>query len=393
MNNNLLEKEVQDFIKKNLNTDVHSILLKNIGFLNVTPKELVEQIESKNRAKNKLPTWFSTTGIYYPNKLNLSQTSSETTANYKAEMIDGKTLVDLTGGFGVDTAAFAKRAEKVFHIEKNSTLSAIAAHNFKVLHQNNIESVNEDGINFIQKTTETFDWIYIDPSRRDKNNKKVFFLEDCEPNVIAHLDLFFSKSPNILIKTGPLLDIKAGLDQLNHVKEVHIVALQNEVKEVLWVLKKEFSGTTIIKTINLKKNENEVFQFYLNEEPSATLEYSEPLTYLYEPNAAIMKSGGFQVIARAYGLKKLNPHSHLYTSNQLKEFPGRRFLIDTVLKYNKKEIKSLGITKANITVRNFPDSVDIIRKKLKLKEGGDNYLFFTKDNLNRSAVLSCKKVL
>lgn len=392
MNNNLLEKEVQDFIKKNLNTNVHSILLKNIGFLDVTPKELVEQIESKNRAKNKLPTWFSTAGIYYPNKLNLSQTSSETTANYKAEMIDGRTLVDLTGGFGVDTFAFAQRTEKVFHIEKNSTLSSIADYNFKVLHQNNIESVNEDGINFIQKTTETFDWIYIDPSRRDKNNKKVFFLEDCEPNVIAHLDLFFSKSSNILIKTGPLLDIKAGLDQLNHVKEVHIVALQNEVKEVLWVLKKEFSGNTMIKTINLKKNENEVFQFYINEEPSASIEYSEPLTYLYEPNAAIMKSGGFQVIAKAYGLKKLNPHSHLYTSNQLKEFPGRRFLIDTFLKYNKKEIKSLGIAKANITSRNFPDSVEGIRKKLKLKEGGENYLFFTKDHTDKPIVISCKKV-
>lgn len=392
MNHNLLNKEAQEFIEQNLNTDIHSILLKNIGFANVTAKELVEQIESKRRAKNKLPTWFSTNGIYYPNKLNLSQTSSETTANYKAEIIDGQTLVDLTGGFGVDTFAFAKRADKVFHIEKNSTLSSIAGHNFKVLEQNNIVPINEDGVNFIEKTTENFDWIYVDPSRRDKNNKKVFFLADCEPNIIENLDLFFSKSSNILIKTGPLLDIKVGLDQLNHVKEVHIVALENEVKEVLWVLKKGFSGNTTIKTINLKKNKNEVFKFNLKEELDTTIAYSEPLTYLYEPNAAIMKSGGFQVIGKAYELKKLHPHSHLYTSKQLKEFPGRRFLIDTVLKYNKKEIKSLGIAKANITSRNFPDSVESIRKKLKLKEGGDNYLFFTRDNFNRTVVLSCKKI-
>ncbi|WP_047245817.1 class I SAM-dependent methyltransferase [Maribacter thermophilus] len=392
MNQNLLKKEAQEFISNNLNTDVHGILLKNISFANITAKELVEQIESKSRAKNKLPTWFSTHNIYYPNKLNLSQTSSEATANYKAAIINGKTLVDLTGGFGVDAFAFAKRTKKVIHIEKNSTLSSIAGHNFKVLEQNNIVPINEDGVHFIQKTTDTFDWIYVDPSRRDKNNKKVFFLEDCEPNVIEHLDLFFSKSPNILIKTGPLLDIKAGLKQLDHVTEVHIVASENEVKEVLWVLKKERSENTVIKTINLKKSRHDKFQFNLKEELGSVAVYSAPLTYLYEPNAAIMKSGGFQVIAKAYGINKLNPHSHLYTSNELKEFPGRRFLIDTVLKYNRKEIKSLGIAKANITSRNFPDSVEGIRKKLKLKEGGDNYLFFTKDHTDKPIVISCKKV-
>ncbi|APQ18478.1 THUMP-like domain-containing protein [Maribacter hydrothermalis] len=392
MNSFILTNEVQQFINDNLNSDIHKILLKKSPFSELSTKELVEQIESKIKAKQKIPTWFKTDNIIYPNKLNLSQTSSELTAEYKTSLVDGNSLIDLTGGFGVDSFAFSKKVTNVIHVEKNNELSALAKHNFNQLKITNIICIPNDGIPFLKKSKDLFDWIYIDPSRRDKNNKKVYYLSDCEPNIVEHIDLLFSKSNHILIKTGPLLDLNTGLKQLNNVKEIHIIAIGNDVKEVLWILKKNYTKEALIKTVNFKNDIEQKFEFKISQEKVTTSTYSLPKTYLYEPNASILKSGAFNLVGKHYNLEKLHPNSHLYTSNDLIEFPGRVFKILQEMDYSKKSFKKMGIIKANISTRNFPDSVATIRKKLKLKDGGKTYLMFTTNKNQNLITLYCHQV-
>tara|TARA_R110002051_G_scaffold8755_1_gene35921 strand:+ start:3558 stop:4742 length:1185 start_codon:yes stop_codon:yes gene_type:complete len=392
VNSFILTNEVQQFINDNLNSDIHKILFKKSPFTELSTKELVEQIESKIKAKQKIPTWFKTDNIIYPNKLNLSQTSSELTSEYKTSLVSGTNLLDLTGGYGVDSFAFSKKITNVIHVEKNKELSALAKHNFNQLKITNIKCKSDDGISFLKISKEVFDWIYIDPSRRDKNNKKVYYLSDCEPNILEHIDLLFNRSNNILIKTGPLLDLNTGLKQLNNVKEIHIIAIGNDVKEVLWILKKNYSKETLIKTINIKNDVEQKFEFKISQENSTASTYSLPKAYLYEPNASILKSGAFNLVGKHYNLEKLHPNSHLYTSNDLIKFPGRVFKIIQEIDYSKKSIKKIGVSKANITTRNFPDSVATIRKKLQLKDGGDTYLMFT-TNKNKSLItLFCHQV-
>ena len=392
MNKLILNTGVQDFIFQKISSDIMSVLLHKPIFEGITQKELVEQIEAKKKCQDKLPTWFNTPNIYYPNKLNIEQTSSELTAQYKAQIVDGKSLIDLTGGFGVDSYFFSKKMESVLHCEINPELSEFALHNFEILGQANIECFPVNGIDFLKNSSSNFDWVFVDPSRRNDKKGKVFLLEDCLPNLPEHLPLLFEKAQNVLVKTSPLLDIKMGIIELNFVKEVHVVAVQNEVKELLFILEKGFKGSIEIKTINLQPKQNDEFDFLLEKEQHINIDFGEPASYLYEPNAAILKSGGFKSVAKAYGLKKLHPHSHLYTSEEILDFPGRRFKVQHILPYSKKSLKSISLSKANITTRNFPISVAELRKKHKIKDGGDCYLFFTKDQNDTLIVLNCSKV-
>lgn len=393
MNKNILNTGVQHFINDNLATDIVSVLLKRVSFEGVDTKELVQQIEAKNKCRSKLPTWFQTEGIFYPDKLNIEQTSSESTAQYKANLVNGKTLVDLTGGYGVDSYFFSKKTTQVTHCEINKDLSEIAAYNYEILGVKNVECTPTNGLDFIIKTVQQFDWIYIDPSRRNDAKGKVFMLSDCLPDVPNNLSLLFENAPHILIKTSPLLDFTIGINELQFVKEIHVVAVKNEVKELLWILEKGFLGDISIKTINFNAEREETFEFDWVDEKRNISQFGLPQTYLYEPNAAILKSGAFRTIGNSFGLKKLHEHSHLYTSDTLVDFPGRSFRIEETVPYNKKALQQLGIRKANVTTRNFPDSVEHIRKKHKIKDGGDIYLFFTTSNDGSYIVLLCSKIL
>ena len=392
MNKHILNTDIQDFISSHLDSNSSEILLKKNTFSSVSTLEIVEQIEAKVKCEKKLPTWFNTEHIYYPNKLNIEQTSSEITANHKAHLIQGKRIMDVTGGFGVDAFYFSKHFETVIHCELDANLSEIVTHNYKQLQVLNIKTLGIDGLDYLKKSDVTFDWMYIDPSRRHDTKGKVFFLKDCLPNVPEHLEMLFSKSKNIMIKTSPLLDISVGIGELQHVKAIHVIAVNNEVKELLWILDHDFNGSVNIETINLKKENSEDFKFLLEAEKASTSEYSKPLTYLYEPNAAILKSGGFHSVSKQLGLFKLHKHSHLYTSGSLLDFPGRCFKIENSMPYNKKELKALGITKANITTRNFPETVKDIRKKLAIKDGGELFLFFTTDVDNNKIVVVSRKL-
>jgi len=393
LNKAILNIEIQEFINRNINSDITSILLKGTQFSNIQTKEIVAQIEAKKRCKTKLSSWFKAEKIYYPNKLNIEQTSSEITADYKAKIIEGNSIIDLTGGFGVDCYYFSKQFKNVIHCEIDKSLSEIADHNFEQLQVSNVETKNIDGISFLNQTSQHYDWIYIDPSRRHDSKGKVFFLKDCLPNVPKNIETLFKHSKNILIKTSPLLDISVGINELKHVKSIHIVAVSNEVKEILWILEDQYDSNIIIQTVNKNKDKQECFSFILNSESSSHVEYSIPLAYLYEPNVAILKSGAFKTVSAKLNLFKLHQHSHLYTSEELIDFPGRCFKITYILPYNKQTLKKASIIKANITTRNFPQSVEQIRKRFKIKDGGKLYLFFTTNIENKHVVLVCEKIL
>ena len=392
MNKDLLHIDIQNYINENLNSCISDLLLKGVPFETIDSKSIIEQIEAKKRCHKKLPTWFNAKNIYFPNKLNIEQTSSEKTADYKAHLISEKSIIDLTGGFGIDAYYFSKQVEHVTHCEINTELSEIVNHNFKALNISNITYLNENGIEALKRIDKPFDWVYIDPSRRDSAKQKVFLLADCEPNIKTFQDLFLKYAKNVMVKTSPLLDLSATLADLKHVKEIHIVALNNEVKELLWILERDFEGTIIAKTVNLKKDNLQNFEFNLKDESEAHVNYNKPLTYLYEPNAAVLKSGGFNSVSEILNIDKLHKHSHLYTSETLLDFPGRRFKIEKILPFNKKIFSKEKITKANITTRNFPLSVSDIRKKLKVKDGGTTYLFFTTDCDNSKIILVCSQL-
>lgn len=370
-----------------------SVLLKKPLFKDISNRELAQQLEARKKCRIKLPTWFDTPKIYYPKKLNIEQTSSEITAKYKSKITAGKSILDATGGFGVDSYFFSQKFEEVLHCEIDENLSRIAAYNFKTLGAENIKTFPKDGMDFLQNSKRVFDWIYVDPSRRNDSKARVFGLSDSLPNILEHLALLFEKSGNILLKTSPLLDFSAGINQLHFVKEINVVAIENEVKELLWVLKKDFEKEIVIKTINFTKLGTETFDFVLSEEKNVHPLYANPRTYLYEPNAAILKAGAFKIIANRLKINKLHEHTHLYTSDQLIDFPGRTFKIENIFPYNRKTIQKMGIRHANITTRNFPETVAEIRKRYLIRDGGKNYLFFTRGIDDEKMVVSCSKVM
>ncbi|CAM4056489.1 class I SAM-dependent methyltransferase [Flavobacterium antarcticum] len=391
MFDSILQKEVQDFINSNLFSDIQKLALKKNPFPNLDYKMLLNQIVSKGKSKEKLPTWFTTDGIIYPEKISIEQTSSEKTAQYKATLVSGARLVDLTGGFGIDDYYFSKKIEKVIHCEINADLSSVTKHNFKQLGATNIECSSGDSFDFLKNTADNYDWIYIDPSRRSSEKGKVFLLADCLPNVPELLDFYFEKANRILIKTAPILDISSALRELKFVKTIHIVAVDNEVKELLFELERNYTERISIKTIDFGKTTTR-FDTFLSEQ-TPNLQFGLPQKYLYEPNSAVMKSGSFELISSRFSLEKLHPHSHLYTSDALIDFPGRVFQIEANFAYNKENLKHyLQNQKCNITTRNFPETVENIRKKWKIKDGGNQYTFFTTDINNQKIVLLCTKI-
>lgn len=385
----LLSHNVQQYIIENTGRPVTQLALQKNPFPDIEWTAILNQIAAREKAKDKLPTWHNAQNIIYPSKISVEQTSSEAAAKYKASLVSGESLIDLTGGFGIDDYYFSKIVSKVTHCEMNLELSAIAKHNFKVLGADNIECLPGDSFDTLELIDRHYDWIYIDPARRSDAKGKVFMLKDCLPSVPNHLDTYFKYTDTILIKTAPILDISAGLAELHSVKEVHIVAVNNEVKELLWILNKSFSGTPMLTAVNLTRDGEDTFT--ASYEPADEAPYSLPLKYLYEPNAAIMKSGAFDAVAHHYGVSKLHKHTQLYTSDEFITFEGRRFTIDAIIPYQKAEMKPIEGKKMNVTTRNFPLSVEDIRKKWKIKDGGDTYAFFTTNIKNEKVVLVCSK--
>ncbi|MBF0695625.1 MAG: class I SAM-dependent methyltransferase [Flavobacterium sp.] len=390
MDQRILSKNVQRFITSNLTSDISKLALTKNPFPEIDYKVILNQIVAKSKAKEKLPTWFNCDDIYYPEKLSIEQTSSEITAGFKSNLVSGRSLIDLSGGFGVDDYYFSKKIENVAHCEYDIDLSAIVCHNFQVMKIDNISTYAGDSLEILKNLNQKWDWIYVDPARRHNHKGKVFMMSDCIPNVPELLPTYFNYSDNILMKTAPLLDISAGLRELPNVKSIHVVAVNNEVKELLWTLSKSFNGDPIITCVNITQDESERLVF--NPSTVGISKYSLPKKYVYEPNAAIMKAGAFAAISEIFGIEKLHQHSHLFTSDELIDFPGRRFLVENIVEYNKAEMKLFSKQRMNVTTRNFPETVEEIRKKWKILDGGKCYSFFTTDIDNRKIVLLCTKI-
>ncbi len=391
----LSSAKVQAFILAHENDDVFALALSKKKYPDIPIKAVVQQIKARQKTKSKLPAWYQAHGIVFPPSLSMEQCSSELTAKYKAEIVGGGTLIDLTGGAGVDSYYFSKSFKSILYVEKEANLCEVATHNFEKLRATNIKVTNTDAISFLAKNTSKVDCIYLDPARRGNDNSKIFKLEDSQPNILELKQSLFEVTDKTLLKTAPMLDIQQALTQLENVSSVYVVAVKNDCKEVLYLLEKGFSGEAEIVTVNLKgAEEKEEFRFYKQDELIAEVTLGLPKKYIYEPNAAVLKAGAFRSVASKYQLNKLHSNSHLYTSDELlKTFPGRVFACEHVCKYDKKTmIKLLPDRKANITVRNFPNTVQEIRKKTGIKPGGDTYLFATTGMDEKPLVLICRKV-
>ena len=378
----LLDKKLlaklHSFLLEHLHADIAQLAFKKELVTGLANRFVLEQLYGKQKAKNKLPFLFEQSTILYPVKVSVEQSTSQLVAQWKSNLVQGKKMLDMTGGFGIDSYHFAQKIKELTYIEYQTPLFKIVQHNFQQLAVDNITVLNTNAVDFLSTTTEHFDWIYLDPARRDEAGNRKIGLEGYVPNMVEIKDLLLSKSKNILLKTSPMLDIQQAIQQLESVTNIYVVGLHNEVKELLFQLSNKATPNIKFHCVNLNKdgtNSTYIPSTFVDEKVS----YHLPKTYLYEPNATILKAGLFQEIALDFGLDKLHPNTHLYTSNTLNtSFPGRIFTCEAVVPYQAKQLrKHLSSQQANITTRNFPYTVARMRKKLKLSEGGDQYLFGT----------------
>ncbi len=365
-------KDIYAFINANLKTDLHSLLLKKSPFPEVSMQEIVQQIKGRKVAEKKFP-FFLKEGIVFPPGLNMEQSSSQITAIYKAKNLHGKTFLDLTSGFGIDAFFMSENFEEVTLVEQNAELLEMVRYNWKMFGKP-ATFISKNALDFLQENTQIYDVVYLDPARRDAQRNKVFLLEDLSPNLLEIQDILRKSARKIIIKLSPLIDVSYLLSVLKEVYRIEIIAVKNEVKEVVVYIHPDSKPEKVsCSCVNLE-SEEPVFEFDWNQESEAQAAYSVPLSFLYLPNNAVLKSGAFHLIAKRFGLKKLHPNTHLYTSDrQINDFPGRVLEVETVdaSAIKKKE-------QFNIISKNHPLKPEEIKKKFQLKDGGIRYLIFTR---------------
>jgi 16S rRNA G966 N2-methylase RsmD len=391
------------FIQEHREDDVRQLALQASRYPDIDMSFALTQIAGWQSIRDKVPTWASCPDIIYPTHVPLEQCSSEATAIYKYGVVANSgltdSLADLTGGFGIDCWFMSRAFQHVTYVERQEELVKIAKHNFEVL-KNNIpcSMLNVSSIDWLKEQA-SVSWLFLDPARRDGHGGRTVAISDCEPDVGALEETLVQKACKVMVKLSPMLDLDVALHQLKHVEEAHIVSVDNECKELLLVLCKDVATNieqTPIHCVNIKKEELQEFVFRKAEEQQASCELAKDLgLYLYEPNASIMKAGAYRSLANKYRLQKLQVNSHLYTSDKaINDFPGRRFQVEAVSGFGKKELKTMlaGITKANLTVRNFPATVAELRKRLHIAEGGDTYLFATTLHPQQKILVFCKRL-
>lgn len=375
----MIDEHTQAFIREHAGDDVRQLALQASRYPLVDMRVAATQIEGRRLASAKLPTWAATDGLVYPVRLSMEQCSSEVAARYKASLVRGCRLTDLTGGFGIDCSYMSEHFDETTYIERNEELCQIARHNFGLLGLP-IQVVNGNSAEMLPSMP-LQDWIFLDPARRDGSGNKVVALSDCEPDVCQMEALLLQKAAHVMVKCSPMLDISQALAQLTSVREVHVVSVSNECKELLLVLGGRAGGGVSVCTVNFHGNHVHTFDFTYEEEQEAQCICTAAVgRYLYEPNSSMMKAGCFRLPALRYGLEKLHRNTHLYTSDILvPDFPGRVFEVKSVDGFGKNELKRLSseLKKANLAVRNFPERPEVLRKRLKIADGGDAYLFAT----------------
>lgn len=385
-----------EFIRKHANEDVRALALQAAKYPDVDMSAAVQQIAGYQIASRKIPSWASVEQIRYPRHLSMEQCSSEQTARYKASLIKGDTLVDLTAGLGVDCSFLARNFKQVTYVERQEELCELAHHNFPLLGLPHITVCKDDACSFLENM-EPVDCIFLDPARRDSRGGKTVALADCEPNVIEMEPLLISKAKTVMIKLSPMLDITSALHDLKYISQIHLVSVQNECKELLLILKSEQNNQPVEIHCEqlINKDCSNHFAFTVEEERNSPNNLADNiLEYLYEPDVTLLKAGAYRILSSRFPVYKLHINSHLFTSSQyLSDFPGRHFQVVGVSGFGKKEIKHFleGVEKANLTVRNFPSTVADLRKRLKLKEGGELYIFATTLWNDEKVLIKCIK--
>jgi len=377
----LLTPEVQAFILQHESGDPTKLILKSPEIYGVPMARIVDQIEGRRKAKEKLPSYYNAKGIIFPAAVNLEQSSSESTASFKSVILSQKIAqrslcVDLTGGLGIDTFFLSRVFGRVDYLEPNTELLEIARHNHSKLGARNITYQNISSAEYLDASDTPIDCVYIDPSRRDAHNRKVSALASCEPNVLELLPSIFRRTKYVLLKTSPLLDITEAIRELERVSHVYIISVDDECKEVLFFMVDDSIDEPLVEAINLTKDNVSSFRFTLSEEKNLRIAFSEPNEYIYEPNASILKAGAFKSISKRFSIDKIHPNTHLYTSNKiLRDFPGRIFKIVDLIKPEPKAWKQyFPEGYANIFTRNYPLSPKELKTKTRLKDGGSGFL-------------------
>ena len=399
----------KDFINVHLNDDVNKLALSKFPD-DIDKQFVIRQIQARQLLKKKLPSWSENDELLFPKRLSLEQCSSELTAKYKRTISrrdektqciisenqcrslgEKRTLIDLTGGMGVDTSFLSDNFDETIYVESQAELCELAEHNFKVL-KKNIKVVNAKAEDFLTQCGEV-DCIYLDPARRDEYGRKMVSLHDCSPDVAELQDLLFEKTNTVIVKLSPMLDIDIIKKELKNIKEIHVVAVRNECKELLVVCQQttdnsqQTSCNNLLSAVDLRENWR--FNFTEEEENEAVVSFADEIgKYLYEPGVACMKAAPFKLLSQRFNIKKLHRNSHLYTSDELiSDFPGRTFEVINVVPFDKKAKKILSqqttdngqqsLSKVSIAVRNFPLSAEELRKHLGFKDGDDFYIFGT----------------
>ncbi len=390
----IVKKELQAFILANEKVDERKLVLQRKIIQGVPSAIVADQISGRRKAKIKLPSFYQTTGIVYPPSIGLEQSSSEIASKFKARIIARKEPfqtnvlpiaslprgVDLTGGFGVDSFFISQVCNQLDFVEPDTALLDIARHNHELLGANQIRYHGTTAEAFLANPNQEFDFVFIDPSRRS-GSKKVFKLADCQPAISQLLPLIFGKTGMLLLKASPLLDLQQGLLELKLVEKVFVVAVDDECKEVLYLCTPRGvpEPTVICASLSSRFPEKlagtDLFSFTFSQEKSTSSEISGPRTYLFEPNASILKAGAFKTLGKHHGLHKLHVNTHLYTSDQfIDNFPGRIFRIE-ILQPDANKLKAFfPDRKANVVVRNYPLSPEQLKKKWRLQDGGEKYL-------------------
>ena len=366
---------------------VEELALQRKRYAHLSDEEwrwMLQQVEGRQRTHDKLPTFAQIEDWWYPVRLSCEQCSSEATARYKAAIIrqlgeKQDILIDLTGGYGVDTYFLSEQMAQAHYVERNEELCRIAQHNFQIankpIHVHNTSA--EDFLaqysmaGSVSSDVKKEVVVYLDPARRDAHGGKVFRIEDCEPNIIKILPSLRAISNTILIKFSPMLDITSALQSLGNEWDVHVVALHNEVKEIIFV-----TGNNRIHAVNILHEGNDQFSFTRSEEKSALCAMADCICeYIYEPNAAIIKAGAFRLVSERYQLHKLDHNTHLYTADQLiEDFPGRVWKVTAQPIKNQRDIATLGIQRVAILTRNYPLTPEELRKKFKVQESDSHFL-------------------
>ena len=393
-----LTSEEKQFIRDHASDDANRLLLGAKKYPQLDVPFLVDQILSRRQIREKLPSWYANEELVFPAKIAAEQCSSERTALYKQRLVSSSdALCDLTGGLGIDRCFFSRKVRQLTYVERFPVYCEAARHNFQVLGADNITVRNENSVDIVFDLPEV-DVFYLDPARRGEGNKRVFALSDCEPDLPRLLPLLLQKAPRIIAKLSPMADLQQTESLLPGTVAIPVLSVRNECKELLFDIRREATvPNPPIYCVDFTASGTEhSFTFTVEEERNAPLALATQVsTYLYEPNASILKAGAFKSVAQQYGLEKLHVSSHLYTSDTfVADFPGRTFRVDKVLPFSNKVCKSVAqeIPQANITVRNFPMSVDELRKKTKIQEGGDIYLFATTLSDGGKVLVVCRKL-